>query len=116
MSAAKDRSQFLKNSIAKEDQQKLIKALEVLESDPQAYDFLEPVDYVGLGLLDYPSIIANPMDIGTIKKKVMNYSYPSMQDFYYDFNLIWDNCRTYNMQGSVTNNIIIYNPYRIYAN
>lgn len=105
MSLLKDRSQFLKSSIIKEDQQKLIKALEVLESDPQAFDFLEPVDYIGLGLMDYPSIISHPMDIGTVKKKVISSSYGTLQDFYNDFNLIWDNCRSYNIQGSVSQDL-----------
>jgi len=41
--------------------------LSLLENEPQAYEFLKPVDYIGLGLYDYPSIIKNPMDLSTIK-------------------------------------------------
>lgn len=29
--------------------------------------FKEPVDWQGLGLTDYPIIVQNPMDLGTIK-------------------------------------------------
>ena len=29
--------------------------------------FQTPVDYLSLGLMDYPLIIKNPMDFGTIK-------------------------------------------------
>ena len=32
--------------------------------------FLQPVDWEGLELWDYPDIVEVPMDFGTIKKKV----------------------------------------------
>ncbi len=32
--------------------------------------FLAPVDYLALKLLDYPRIVKQPMDFGTIRKKV----------------------------------------------
>ena len=31
--------------------------------------------YIGLALTDYPLIIKNPMDLGTIKKKLYNSKY-----------------------------------------
>jgi len=34
-----------------------------------ACDFREPVDWKGLGLNDYPQVIKNPMDLGTVNKK-----------------------------------------------
>lgn len=36
-----------KNPPTKEELQKVKEVLDGLEKDPQAYDFLEPVDYVG---------------------------------------------------------------------
>jgi hypothetical protein len=44
----KDRTQFSKGPITKDDLQKLKTILDVVEQDPQAYDFLEPVDYQGI--------------------------------------------------------------------
>jgi hypothetical protein len=41
-----------------------------LEKEEEAYDFLTPVDYKALGLEDYPLIIKNPMDLGTVGKKL----------------------------------------------
>ena len=79
---------------------KLEKIFETMENDPQAIDFLAPVDYVGLGILDYPTIITNPMDLGTVRKNLENGDYRLFQDFMSDINLIWKNCRTYNQPGS----------------
>ena len=71
-----------------------------MEKDPQAVDFLYPVDYVALNILDYPKIITHPMDLGTVKKNLENGEYKLFQDFMSDINLIWKNCRTYNQPGS----------------
>lgn len=54
-----------------------------------------------LGLLDYPTIIKKPMDLQTLKKKVKNGKYKNNSEFLEDLNLIWDNCKTYNQEGSV---------------
>ena len=40
------------------------------------------------------------MDLGTAKKNLLNNKYPTFQEFLNDIDLIWKNCRTYNMQGS----------------
>ena len=71
-----------------------------MEKDGQAYDFLAPVDYIALNILDYPKIITHPMDLGTVKKNLLNGDYKIIQDFMSDINLIWKNCRTYNLPGS----------------
>ena len=91
---------FLKNPITSEDITKIKKVFHTLENDNQAIDFLEPVDYMGLNLLDYPTIIKHPMDLGTCKNKLLNGEYKIFQEFIDDVNLIWENCRTYNLQGS----------------
>jgi bromodomain-containing factor 1 len=55
----------------------------------------------GLNLLDYPTIIKNPMDLGTVKKKLKAGKYKSMNEYQDDILLIWDNCKRYNQEGSV---------------
>lgn len=45
--SSKDKPQFGKNPPSKEELQKIKEILDALEKDPQAYDFLEPVDYIG---------------------------------------------------------------------
>ena len=99
MSSVKD-VPFINNPITNEDIKKLEKVFTSIESDSQAYDFLEPVDYVALNILDYPSIIKTPMDLGTVKSKLKDHKYPTFLEFLSDIDLIWTNCRTYNMAGS----------------
>ena len=91
---------YLKCQITQEDITKLQKIFTILEADPQAIDFLEPVDYIGLNILDYPLIIKHPMDLGTVKKNLLDKVYNTFQDFLSDIDLIWKNCKTYNMNGS----------------
>ncbi|KAL8674757.1 MAG: hypothetical protein Q9168_000841 [Polycauliona sp. 1 TL-2023] len=45
---------------------------------------------------DYYSVIKQPMDLGTMTKKLKNVQYKSKQDFVTDLNLIWSNCLGYN--------------------
>ena len=49
-----------------------------MEKEEEAYDFLAPVDFKALGLDDYPHIIKNPIDLGTIGKKLKQGQYPTM--------------------------------------
>ena len=44
--------------------------LNEIEKNKNSSVFLEPVDYVGLNILDYPQIIKHPMDLSTIRKKI----------------------------------------------
>ena len=53
-----------------------------------------------LGLEDYPSIITNPMDLGTVFKKLQSNKYKCVEQCLEDIQLIWDNCKTYNAYGS----------------
>ena len=62
--------------------------------------FREPVDHVGLGLDDYPLIVTKPMDLGTVKKKIENDEYNTVEDIAADIRLVWSNCMLYNRDGS----------------
>ena len=91
---------YLKVEIGDSEIKLLEKVFEVIEKDPLAFDFLEPVDYIGLNILDYSKIIAHPMDLGTVKKNLLEHKYFNFKEFLDDINLIWSNCRTYNLPGS----------------
>jgi Bromodomain/Bromodomain extra-terminal - transcription regulation len=52
------------------------------------------------GLLDYPKLIKNPMDLGTIKDKLKKKGYKTLRQVSDDVNLVWTNCMTYNQDGS----------------
>jgi hypothetical protein len=51
-------------------------------------------------LLDYPEIIKKPMDLKTCRKNLTKGKYKKYDEFFKDIQLIWDNCKTYNIQGS----------------
>lgn len=91
---------YAKNQITKEDIPKIINVFQNLESEVDAYDFLAPVDYVYLNILDYPEVIKNPMDLGTAKKNLQDGKYHTFKEFLSDIDLIWENCRVYNLPGS----------------
>lgn len=45
---------------------------------------------------DYYNLIKNPMDLGSMTKKLKSLAYKSKVEFVADLNLIWDNCLKYN--------------------
>ena len=49
-----------------------------------------------LGILDYPKIVKNPMDLGTIDDKLSKGEYLSVDAFVADVRLVFYNCRIYN--------------------
>lgn len=56
---------------------------------------------LGLGLVDYPQIIAKPMDLSLVSLKLQQDEYSFMEEILDDIQLIWDNCKNYNQAGSV---------------
>ncbi|KAJ3103185.1 hypothetical protein HDU97_010318 [Phlyctochytrium planicorne] len=64
------------------------------------YPFLEPVDPVKLGIPQYPLIIKNPMDLGTISKKLDLVHYNSIEECEADVRLMFENCRRFNAPGT----------------
>lgn len=58
---------------------------------------------IAYGLLDYPTIVKTPMDLGTVQTKLNNGQYLYVEDMIDDIQLIWDNCKLYNSPGSVLN-------------
>ncbi|XP_051991619.1 bromodomain-containing protein 2a [Xyrauchen texanus] len=61
-----------------------------------AWPFHEPVDAAKLNLPDYFKIIKQPMDLGTIKKRLENNYYSSAGECMQDFNTMFTNCYIYN--------------------
>ena len=99
--------------LIKEDYHKSQKLIESIEADPNCEPFLVPVEwqckffiilnhllFLVLGLLDYPTIIKRPMDFDTLKKALLSNKFSTYEEFFADVQLIWDNCKLYNMIGS----------------
>ena len=58
--------------------------------------FRQPVDPVALNIPSYSNIIKSPMDLRTLEENLKAYKYPTVDAFVADFNLIVENCRTFN--------------------
>ena len=84
---------------------KCLEVLKVLQSHPHGWVFNSPVDPVELGLPDYFEVIKRPMDLGTIKKKLENGCYHSLEEFEGHVHLTFDNAMLYNPDGSVVYNM-----------
>lgn len=54
-----------------------------------------------MNLADYPTIVKNPMDLSTIQRNLKTNKYKYVEQFLDHVQLIWDNCKLYNMAGSV---------------
>ncbi|KNC95881.1 uncharacterized protein SPPG_08745 [Spizellomyces punctatus DAOM BR117] len=61
--------------------------------------FLEPVD-TSL-VTDYMTVISEPMDLGTMEKRVERREYKSYDAFKFDFDLVISNAKTYNSPDTV---------------
>uniref|UniRef100_A0A8C6SIV4 Bromodomain testis-specific protein n=1 Tax=Neogobius melanostomus TaxID=47308 RepID=A0A8C6SIV4_9GOBI len=64
-----------------------------------SWPFRQPVDAVALHIPDYYKIITNPMDLGTIKKRLQNKYYWKAFECIKDFNAMFTNCYMYNRPG-----------------
>ncbi|KAA8542157.1 hypothetical protein F0562_023309 [Nyssa sinensis] len=62
--------------------------------------FNTPVDVVKLNIPDYYNVIKHPMDLGTVKSKLLSGEYLSPIGFAADVRLTFSNAMTYNPSGS----------------
>uniref|UniRef100_A0A158PPH3 Bromodomain-containing protein 2 n=1 Tax=Anisakis simplex TaxID=6269 RepID=A0A158PPH3_ANISI len=60
------------------------------------WPFLEPVDVEGLKLHDYYDIVKQPMDLGTIRRKMEARQYATPDELKEDILLVCENCFKYN--------------------
>lgn len=79
---------------------RITKIVNSLLSNQDCAPFREPVDWRGLELFDYPQIITNMMDLGTVKRRVERGHYSTAHQVAEDIRLVWRNCMTYNADGS----------------
>lgn len=56
--------------MGRDEAAKVQQVLLSLNNTSDSLVFREPVNWQELGLVDYPVVIKNPMDLGTVKKKV----------------------------------------------
>ncbi|CAE7561656.1 GTE12, partial [Symbiodinium sp. KB8] len=68
----------------------------VMENPLNGGVFNSPVDPVRLGIPDYPTIVRNPMDLGTIRQRLEALRYTSTDSFAADIRLVFANAIRYN--------------------
>ena len=67
-----------------------------LQRNQSAWIFAEPVNAEAVNIPDYYTIVKQPMDFGTIKTKLKESQYGSIDQFCADMDLVFYNCRLYN--------------------
>jgi histone acetyltransferase len=72
------------------------KVLAEMHENTHSWPFVEPV----AGVADYYDVIKNPMDLRTMGENLEANKYNTVEEFVNDINLIWNNCRIYNQDGS----------------
>ncbi|CAO3590351.1 unnamed protein product [Absidia cylindrospora] len=69
-----------------------------LQSHASSWPFNEPVN--ADEVVDYYEVITEPMDLTTLEQNVEGDMYSTMEEFVTDVQKIFDNCRTYNAEGT----------------
>lgn len=83
------------------NQRKCRDLLKDLMSKPSSIPFSRPVDIVKLNIPDYPTIITNPMNLGTIRDLLRTRYYKSILHFAEAVRLTFRNALRYNPVGHV---------------
>jgi hypothetical protein len=83
-----------------DDQYKLcestLKELKKSKHESLNWPFLSPVNAEAWGATDYYQIIAHPMDLSTVGRKLAEYEYSNENEFENDIRLMFTNCYAYN--------------------
>ncbi|XP_055005883.1 bromodomain adjacent to zinc finger domain protein 2B [Boleophthalmus pectinirostris] len=69
-----------------------------LEAHQDAWPFLKPVNLKSVP--GYKKVVKRPMDLSTIREKIANQQYSSLESFTDDVNLVFDNCERFNEDDS----------------
>lgn len=83
-----------------DDWKRMSKLVDSFYNRADAEPFREPVAWKALGLTDYPKVIKQPMDLGTIRDRLKKGQYKTLFQVGEDVRLVWTNCMTYNADGS----------------
>ncbi|CAF3539240.1 unnamed protein product [Rotaria sp. Silwood1] len=96
--STKKKQEFLNKSINNEMQKDLLNLTDQLLAHKMAWPFQKPVDIKDVP--NYYTIIKDPMDLTTLKTKVMNSKLKTVCDYIRDVNKIFNNCRQFNSINS----------------
>lgn len=99
----RDKRQKLHSGILLDDtmHKKADAVLKNISKRQQAQVFLTPVDWKTLNLPDYPKLIKQPMDLGTIQSNLLERKYQTLEEFANDIRLVWKNALLFNAPDSL---------------
>ena len=84
-----------------EIRQSLWPVLQHIIGQPESEPFRVPVDYMSLGLTDYPEVVKEPMDISTIRKNMFEDHYSEDPwKFIQHMQLMFSNAWLYNRKAT----------------
>lgn len=95
------KKQKIKASLTEEEYTKCLETLnEVVKAKHRKinWPFLEPVD--GSLVPSYYTLITRPMDLSTMRTKLVSHKYSTVDDFLNDFDIMISNCYTFNAEGT----------------
>lgn len=67
----------------------------------QAVHFAKPVDWKKMGLLEYPRLIKQPMDLQTVGERLHRGYYTRLEDWANEMRLVWKNAYIFNAPDSM---------------
>lgn len=77
----------------------LLQTIDLIQEKDQQMIFAEPVDFDEV--LDYLDVVKHPMDLSTMRQKAQAHQYLNVDQFNSDFELMIDNCLTYNARETI---------------
>ncbi|XP_030381020.1 SWR1 complex bromodomain subunit bdf1-like [Scaptodrosophila lebanonensis] len=83
--------------------EELKKVLNYIWRSRWSQHFKKPVDAIALGIPDYHNVVKHPMDLSTIKKRLDNNYYWQADEALEDFQLMFENCMLFNLEGTPVN-------------
>ncbi|SCW01825.1 LAFE_0E08086g1_1 [Lachancea fermentati] len=99
--SAKPRSKKYQNEL--KFCQQVVKELMSKKLSSFNYPFLEPVDPVALNCPTYFDYVKQPMDLGTVNRKLNNWEYENADEVERDIRLVFQNCYAFNPDGTIVN-------------
>lgn len=82
--------------LSENQKRRCLKVLDQIERNESFYLYKQPVDPVRDECPDYFQVISEPMDLSTIRRKLLDDKYTSISEWKNDFSLIWKNSKKYN--------------------
>ncbi|SCU90242.1 LAME_0E07668g1_1 [Lachancea meyersii CBS 8951] len=83
--------------------QQVVKELMSKKYSSFNYPFLEPVDPVALNCPTYFDYVKQPMDLGSVSRKLSNWEYENVEQVEADVRLVFKNCYAFNPDGTIVN-------------